>query len=103
MQVPSVLWKRDWYFYNTIFETLLLTSKCFNSFKKGIKALGLKITKKREFSYFCLYGAWLLLLSKNVLCIFASNVLQRRDDSDFRAKKLQLNGGIIENEGSKKS
>ena len=55
MQVLSVLWKRDWYFYNTIFETLLLTSKCFNSFKKGIKALGLKLTKKREFSYFCLY------------------------------------------------
>ena len=52
MQVLSVLWKRDWYFYNTIFETLLLTSKCFNSFKKGIKALGLKIIQNVSFLIF---------------------------------------------------
>ena len=49
------------------------------------------------------FGAEPLLLRKNFALYFCLKCLAVREDSDFRAKKLQLNGGIIENEGSKKS
>ena len=58
-----------------------------------------------EFSCSCLvfWCRATFIKKKKIALYFCLKCLAVREDSDFRAKKLQLNGGIIENEGSKKS